>query len=85
MTIVILLQLIDLATTFYGKSLGAKEVNPILKKLTDIQFVAVKVGFIVFLVVVPLPDFVFVVIGILYVVVIYNNTKVIINERNRRS
>ena len=81
--IVLVLQVLDLASTFYGKKIGAVEVNPVLKRFSADEIIAAKV--------VVLALFFFlhneihpwgwgVIIG-LYLLVLGNNLRVIYERR----
>lgn len=83
MTLVIVLQLLDLATTFYGMHKGAVEVNPFLKRLPHWALVVAKFAFIGFILAVPVPMWTYMVIGVLYILVIANNVRVIVSLRTR--
>lgn len=83
--IVLGLQLLDIASTIYGKKLGAVEANPLLKKLSTDEVIALKILFmgLVFFLQSKINTWAWGVIIGLYVLVLVNNLKVIYERRTR--
>lgn len=81
--IVLVLQLLDLASTFYGKKLGAVEVNPFLKHFSTDELVGVKVVSValIFLLHNEINTLGWMVIIVLYFLVVANNLRVIYERR----